>query len=368
MTAVVGSGNSVKNIVENLEKLHNVSIGAGVVYYVGIGGLALGGGWSFFSRQHGLLTQNIVEMNVVTADGEILTTNNKQNTDLFAALRGAGGGNFGVVTHFQINAFYANHTLIFLEMSVSIDNFVEIFEKWQQFVFLENLSTSGVIFFTRDIIGIHVVINNYDVEKSREYSKKVSDLFMVPGMTVDVYEYNFTSMYNHFQRYLGDFQGLQKAKSFFVNRILNRNEIERMFLSLKKNLKQFENIVVECVQFGGMIRNLRKHSSYIHNDANYIFEIYSFENETFADSSIAAVNKIMLELSFFSTFYSYQNVVDDDLSIASYYGHKLPFLMHMKCKYDSENLFTFNQSIPLPYYCIENKCNKQSIRNMYWQS
>jgi FAD/FMN-containing dehydrogenase len=62
------------------------------------GGWLLGGGHSILSPQHGLGVDNVVEINIVTSTGSYLTSNSHQHPDLFWALRGGGGGTFGVVT------------------------------------------------------------------------------------------------------------------------------------------------------------------------------------------------------------------------------------------------------------------------------
>ena len=72
---------------------------------VGMGGLVLGGGIGFNMRAHGLTCDQLVETRMVTAEGDIVICSEKENPDLFWAVRGGGGGNFGINTSFTFKPF-----------------------------------------------------------------------------------------------------------------------------------------------------------------------------------------------------------------------------------------------------------------------
>lgn len=97
-TAKVGPG-CLLGEMDRATQAHGLATPLGFISEVGIAGLTLGGGLGYLTRRFGWTVDNLDEVEIVTADGEIRTANHDQHPDLFWAVRG-GGGNFGVVTRF----------------------------------------------------------------------------------------------------------------------------------------------------------------------------------------------------------------------------------------------------------------------------
>ena len=107
---------------------------------VGVGGLLLGGGFGSFSKRYGLAAASLIEAEMVTADGQVRIVNAARDADLFWALKGGGGGTFGVVTRFTL----ATHdlpdrfgALDWIVRARSDDAFRQLIEK-----FLEHYATT----------------------------------------------------------------------------------------------------------------------------------------------------------------------------------------------------------------------------------
>ncbi|MBT8295356.1 MAG: FAD-binding oxidoreductase [Gramella sp.] len=101
-TVRVGGGN-LWGEVDHATHIYGLAIPAGIISSTGVAGLTLGGGVGHLSRKFGLTIDNLLEVDMVLADGSLVTANKDKHRDLFWAVRG-GGGNFGIVTSFLFQA------------------------------------------------------------------------------------------------------------------------------------------------------------------------------------------------------------------------------------------------------------------------
>jgi FAD binding domain/Berberine and berberine like len=131
--------------VDHATHAFGLAVPTGIISTTGVGGLTLGGGLGHLTRGRGLTIDNLLEADVVLADGKLVTASAKKNSDLFWALRG-GGGNFGVVTSFLFRAHpvhtdYAGPTLY--ELSEAAD----VMKWWSKFITKAPKELTGFFMF-----------------------------------------------------------------------------------------------------------------------------------------------------------------------------------------------------------------------------
>jgi FAD/FMN-containing dehydrogenase len=110
--ATVGAGVRLGELYDALAE-HGLTIPLGCGPTVGIAGLTLGGGLGILGRKHGLTCDHLLRAQVVLADGRMVECDEHHDRELFWALRGAGGGHFGVVTSLTFRTLSAPATTIF---------------------------------------------------------------------------------------------------------------------------------------------------------------------------------------------------------------------------------------------------------------
>jgi FAD/FMN-containing dehydrogenase len=125
-------GGCVWGDVDHATHAYGLAVPSGIVSSTGVGGLTLGGGVGSLSRKYGLTIDNLLSVDMVLADGRVVTASADENADLFWAVRG-GGGNFGVVTSFL---FKGNpvHTVYGGPIFWPMEQAAELLRVWQDFI------------------------------------------------------------------------------------------------------------------------------------------------------------------------------------------------------------------------------------------
>lgn len=131
----IGGGATWRQVTEALHG-HGLALSSGDTRTVGVGGLMLGGGVGWMVRKFGLAIDSLVAAEVVTANGKVLRVSEQEHSDLFWAIRG-GGGNFGVVTAFEV-VTYPVETVFTGDIVYPIEQIGQVLKGWR-----DNMRTSS---------------------------------------------------------------------------------------------------------------------------------------------------------------------------------------------------------------------------------
>jgi FAD/FMN-containing dehydrogenase len=131
-TALV-QGGALWADVDRETQARGLATTGGIVSHTGVGGLSTGGGIGWLMRKHGLAVDNLVEADVVTAEGSVVRASADVHADLFWALRG-GGGNFGVVSAFRFALHPVGPTVVAGPVFWAADDAVDVLRFYRDFI------------------------------------------------------------------------------------------------------------------------------------------------------------------------------------------------------------------------------------------
>ena len=130
-TAIAQAGTTWAD-VDSATQVYGLAAPGGEVSETGIAGLTLGGGIGHMRRKHGLTIDNLLSVDIVSANGELLHASATENADLFWAVRG-GGGNFGIVINFEYQLHPVGPQIMEATVMYPFEKATEVFKAWREY-------------------------------------------------------------------------------------------------------------------------------------------------------------------------------------------------------------------------------------------
>ncbi|MDH5415301.1 MAG: FAD-binding oxidoreductase [Flavobacteriaceae bacterium] len=350
-TVRVGGGN-LWGEVDHATHPFGLAVPAGIISSTGVGGLTLGGGVGHLSRKYGLTIDNLLEADMVLADGSFVTVNAKQNFDLFWAIRG-GGGNFGIVTSFKFQA-HPVKTVFGGPTLWPIEKTEEIMEWYHSFIqnapdelngFIATMIIPGPPFpehlHNKQFCGI-VWCYVGDLEKATEVFKSI--LAMEP-LFQHVGEMPYPSIQTLFDGLFPP--GLQWYwRADFFNEL--GPEVRAQHLKFGSNIPTPLSQMHLYPISGAASRVGNEETPWAFRDANYAGVIVGVDPDPANGNKITKWCKDYWEaLHPYSSGGAYSNFMMDEGQerVKASYKHNYDRLTKIKMKFDPDNFFSVNQNI-----------------------
>jgi FAD/FMN-containing dehydrogenase len=329
----------------------------GVVSETGIAGLTLGGGIGWLRRKYGLSSDNLVSVDIVTADGRYLTASETENADLFWGIRG-GGGNFGVVTSFEYRLYPIGPEVMFCFVLYPGDRAKEVLRFCDEYVAQapDEISPLGVLgrvpqdeIFPEEWHGkpYAAILAMYSgsVEEGEQVLKPLRDL---GDPIADLSE---PMPYVEVQKVLDEDYpegGRYYWKSVNVNG-LGDEEIEHLMAHAETAPSDHSTIDV-WYQGGAMNQVGAKETAFGDRSAPYLIGVEGNWGEPHEDeANVAWVRECVDDMQRFSDGGLYLNfpgfLEEGQEMMRDAYGENYERLVALKDEYDPTNFFRMNQNV-----------------------
>jgi FAD/FMN-containing dehydrogenase len=321
---------------------------------VGVAGLTLGGGLGYLTRRFGWTADNLEELEVVTADGQIRTASRDENADLHWALRG-GGGNFGVVTRFAYRLHEVGPTVTGGLMVWGADRVEDVLSAYRDLTEAapQELTAAVTVRFAppapflpeewhgKPIVGLLVCHSGAEVEADlapvRALRNPIADL--VTEKPYADQQAMLDGMEPKGNRYYWKTEYLAGLSDEFLDAFRES--------ALKVMFPLSESIVIHLA--GALNERAVDDGAVGNRDARYMTAFAGqWTDEASDDECVAWVREAWRSVRPFSTggnYLNFQTADEDAERIRATYGTNVGRLVEMKERYDPNNLFRRNRNI-----------------------
>lgn len=352
-------GGAMWGDVDRETQVFGLATAGGVVSTTGVAGLTLGGGLGALRRKHGLTIDNLLSVELVTANGEVVTASESENADLFWGLRG-GGGNFGIVTSFEFRLHPVGPMVTQCVLWYPIEAAHELLPKWRDFMATtpEDFSCNAIfwtippvsnfpaeIHFKRFVgfAGVHLGTVEEGMALARSLECELGTPMVnlscpIPWVT---YQQSVDAFFPKGQRMYYFKSRLLKA--------LDHATLEAVATQAAHPPSPFVLVVLWTFS-GAMQRVPSESTAFMGRDAACLLSVDGiWDNPADSDQVIAYARRFLAEMEPYSRGGLYVNFAgfgeEGESLVKAAYGTHYERLVALKNKYDPANMFRLNQNI-----------------------
>ncbi len=363
--ATVGAGLRLGELYAALYE-HGVTIPAGCGPSVGIAGLTLGGGIGILGRRYGLTCDRLRRAHIVLADGRSIECDEEQYADLFWALRGAGGGNFGVVTSLAFETVPAADATVF-QLRWSFADAGALVQTWQDWAPTSPDDVDATLRLSAGPPGASAQVELVGgVIGSQADAAERLDVFVSRAGRKPASAWSRQMTYLAAKRQLNNLDQHQESlpsetnrkahvytKSEFFRRSLDHQTIMALADNLARDADSVRNREVAFMPWGGAYNQVPSDATvFPHRNERFLVQ-HLVETDPDAPEAHHEAGRSWLSRSWallhpFGSGGVYPNFPDPDLPEwgRAYYGENYGRLRKLKATYDPDNFFSFAQSLP----------------------
>ena len=358
--ATIGAGARLGDVYDALAR-DGSTLAAGCGPDVGIAGLTLGGGLGILGRQHGLTADSLRAARVVLADGSVVEASEQREPDLFWALRGAGGGQFGVVTSLVLRALPAPPVATSIHLTWPHEHASALLAAWQAWSpdAPDALAASLLLTAGPDParpVAAHVF--GAMTASSETAAALLAELVERVGarpLSSELVE----TPYREAKRWLAENGpgeevpgGHLHCKSEFFREPLPAGAIEQLIELLAADRRAGESRELDFSPWGGAYNRVAPDATaFPHRDARFLLKPgVVLAPGADRDAGRRWLGEAWATTHPYGTGGAYVNFPDTELEgwARAYHGDNLERLERAKAAYDPENVFRFPQSLSAP--------------------
>ena len=334
---------------------HGLATPVGINSTTGIAGLTLGGGFGWLTRKYGLTIDNLVSVDVITADGTAVKASENENADLFWAIRG-GGGNFGIVTQFEFALYPVGPEILAGLIVFPLAQAKQVLSQYREFVKSapEELNVWVVMrhapplpFLPEEVHGTEVLILAVfyagDIKEGEKLVQPLQSFGDPVGVHLGAQPY--VDWQQAFDPLLTPGARNYWKTHNFTN--LSDDALEKM-IEYAGNMPSPQCEIFIALIDGAPNRIAADAMAYGNRDAKFVLNVHGrWDSAADDETCISWAREFFNASAPYASGGAYVNFMTDEEGdrVAAAYGSNYDRLVRIKNKYDPENVFHLNQNI-----------------------